>query len=622
MRKNRIRLYWMLLLTVVLTGTAVSAVGVTQARYQNTVTMVAVLQTADQNITSNCLVGMGEASRTVLLGEMDTEQGITVPFWLQSAGTDRAVKLDWSVSDAAHAEYVDIAVFNGSEMLIANDVLALPADTEVALKLQLQPTEKLRTTSHKEIELEVRLTLDNTMQGIFRVSLPEVEIIPANPTEPPENNTDNTESTEETTEATESDASEETTESVESTETTESEESTETTESTGTTETTESDESEEGTETTDLESSTEVTESGETETALMLFAESGATDTEETTETSETEESTETTETTESDASEKTSETEEADASTETIENSETEESGTEEDTTESDQEDETDGKDGAGGTVQEEHYSDEQIALRTIAAFDLTEQLPVQMVLADHITSVRLGLHKVVDGAEALEALPDYTMFSVDGGSNYYMVYGDFVPELLAEEIPSVPLLMDFGCTNLEQNGELTIAMEAYMGSKLRKTCAATTATTVHKNTVYWDMYIPDNGTVQIKKYENILGPSLDLDDMLEFHFPEAWDEAAPDFTIEMLRMTEQQELQYVPVEAADSILKIEYTKDEHRLVLLPDEKLTQPGTYRIRISWSYKGLCFDTTETTFWVNCLKRGKSVTSSLEVLNDE
>ena len=172
MQKNRIIIYWMLLLTVIFTGTAVSAVGVTQARYQNTVTTVAVLQTTDQDINSNCLVSAKDPARTVLLGELDKEHGVTVPFWLQSTGTNRTVKLDWGVSDATYAEYVDIAVLNGSEMLAAGDIIELPTDAKVELKLQLQPTEKMLTTSHKEIELEVRLTLDNTMQGIFQVSLP------------------------------------------------------------------------------------------------------------------------------------------------------------------------------------------------------------------------------------------------------------------------------------------------------------------------------------------------------------------------------------------------------------------------------------------------------------------
>ena len=267
----------------------------------------------------------------------------------------------------------------------------------------------------------------------------------------------------------------------------------------------------------------------------------------------------------------------------------------------------------------------DTQSELNTIPAFDLTQQLPVMMTLADHITSVRLGIRKECDGTVPedeitkeiiLEALPDYTMFSVDGGANYYMVYGDFIPEFVLHEVTSVPLLLDFRYTELKQDAELTIAMETYMGDQLQKACTVDTVANVDCKSVLF------GENADALKMQNMLGHVLNFENTLEFTLPMEWKGAELGYSVEFLTMMDQK-LQYVPVELSDDRLQATYRDEDniHRLELRLGKKFAQPGTYRINIFWSYEDLCYNTIQKTFFINCSGREEADTSRVEVSND-
>ena len=122
----------------------------------------------------------------------------------------------------------------------------------------------------------------------------------------------------------------------------------------------------------------------------------------------------------------------------------------------------------------------------------------------------------------------------------------------------------------------------------------------------------------------EKLSGPVLNFNNLLEFPFPLEWKDADLKYSVEYLAMTEDQSLKYIPVELSEDGLQATYYEEEdnHRLVLRLGRKFTRPGTYRINISWSYEGLCYDTMQTTFFVNCVGREESVTSDLEVSNDD
>ena len=262
---------------------------------------------------------------------------------------------------------------------------------------------------------------------------------------------------------------------------------------------------------------------------------------------------------------------------------------------------------------------------MKTIPSFNPADQLPVKMVLADHITSVRLGVQTMDNEQAIFEAFPDYTMFSVDGGNSYYMIYGGLIPEFVLRDVNAVPLLMDFRYTQMEQNTELTLAMEAYMDNGLRKTCTATTIS----NTLQQWQTVPvgenkETAPASQEELKQLTDPILNFDNVLEFNFPLEWEHAEITYNVELLTMTEGKILEYIPVELSEDGLQATYCKDEtiHRLVLQLGHKFNQPGTYRIRIIWNYEDLCYADTQTTFFVNCSGQRKSASSSQEVTNDK
>lgn len=567
--KNRIKLYWLLLLSVLLVGSVTVSVGITQARYGNTVTSPVVLKASAMDISSNCLVSAGDAARTVLLGEIDLDKSMTVPFWVLSAGADREVKLNWGISDQEHIHYFNIDLLVGEETLTAGETIVLPEDVRLELMLRLVPTVLARTTVHGEAKINVHVTLDDTMWGTFQVILPAVQgstEAVAVSEEPEAEAAEAAAVVEEEPEAMAEPTPEPTVEPTEEPEATAEPTVEPTVEPRATSEPT-------------IEPTVEPSATPEAtlEPTPTPTVEPSATP-------------------------------------TPTIEPT-PEPTATPQPTIEPTPEPTL------APTANPYEEQEALVELNAMSTFDLKRQLPVVMTLAEHITSVRLGIQAVCDKetvpeeavvAEAvtevvtLEALPDYTMFSVDGGNSYYMVYGDYIPELILHEITTVPLLMDFRYTKLKQDEELTIAMEAYMGRELRKTCTAVTKAS------------------EVIEAENLMGSILNFENTLDFIFPMNWRDMEMKYTVEYLTVTGDQTLKYVPANLSEDSLQTTYINDEnnHRLELKLGKKFKQPGTYRITISCSYEGLCYDTMQTTFFVNCSGREEKVTNGSEVQNDE
>ena len=542
MKLNRVKPYWLLLLVLLMSISTVLSTGMAQARYINTVTTVAVIETPVKDITSNCLVTSEDPARTVLLGEMDTSETMMIPFWLLSSSSDATAELKWGVADPDHTEYLNIGVLVGNDLLVPGEEISLMEDIRLDLALYLVPTEIARNTIHDMLKITVHVTLGEEMWGTFQVILQAVETVEEILGE---TDVDPEETTEEETEETTEEETEDTTE--EETEDTTEEETEGTTEeeTEGTTEEETEDTTEEGTE-------------GSTE--------------------------------------------EETEGTTEEESEGTTEEEKSEESTDEEDPED-----------IIENPYAEEEelIELKTLANFNANEQLPVVLELADHITSVRFGVQYGEEEDATLGALPNYTMFSVDGGNSYYMVYGDYVPEFILQDLTTVPIVMDFRYAKLEAT--LNLAMETYMGTELRKSCVVTTYPNVEQIWQTVPLFPKQPDTAELlsdPEQEKLLGPVLTFENMLEFIFPLDWEDAELEYTVEILTVTEDQVLSYVPVNLSEEGLQATYCEDEdiHRLVLLLGHKFAQPGTYRITMTWTYEGICYDESQTTFFINCSAR--------------
>lgn len=265
---------------------------------------------------------------------------------------------------------------------------------------------------------------------------------------------------------------------------------------------------------------------------------------------------------------------------------------------------------------VLTEEELEAQMALKTIPGFRGEEQLPVRMVLAEHITSVRFG----VRSDSGIAPLPDYTMFSLDGGESYTMVYGGTVTEFSVGGVDSLSVLLDMRYAAEDPAGELKLAMEAYKDTQLRKTCEAATVSLAAGQ---WQS-VPLYETVAEGEAPAHAEPILTFENMLEFSFPLEWEESQIEYTVELLTLTDEQKLAYVPIELSEDGMDASYEKtaDSHGLTLRLGQKFSQAGTYRIRIAWSYEGICYSDTYTTFLVNCLGRREAVPSGQEVAHDE
>jgi len=575
MLKKRIKVCWSLLLAVLLAANMLLSIGVTQARYENTGTAVAIVKSPGAEVGSNCLVTDQDAPRTVLLGQMDLYGSTCVPFWLLASEADATEKLNWGVSDPQYTDYLNISVFAGFEELEANSELELLEDIRMDLLLCLKPTEKAITTVHERMTIYVHVTWGDEMWGTFQVVLPEVrekidlgefdvyypepEVDP--PTEPSaEASTEP--STEPSTEASTEPSTEPSTEA-------------------------------------STEPSTEPSTEASTEPSTEPSTEAS---TEPSTEPS-TEASTEPSTEPSTEASTEPSTEPSTEASTEPSTEPSTEASA---------------------GSSSEPSTEPTAKYMKTLQSFNPLEQLPVLIELPKGITTIRLGVQTEREKITSFEAFPDYTMFSLDGGASYYMLYGGYIPEFTLDDVTAVPVLLDFRYAKLDciyedtdENEKMNLAMETYVEGVLSETDVAVIE--IH-DIQSGKLFVNED---QQRLEAELPGPVLTFDNNLEFIFPLEWEDAELNYSVERLTMTEDQTLTYVPVTVTKDGVDVVYTCTQyvHRLVLQLGEQFTTPGTYRINMTWTYEDICFWNKQITFFINGSALMDGAMSSQEVPND-
>ena len=260
----------------------------------------------------------------------------------------------------------------------------------------------------------------------------------------------------------------------------------------------------------------------------------------------------------------------------------------------------------------------DDPIQLKTISRFDPAQALPVKATVSEDVTSIRLGL-EVTEGEETkFEPFPDYTMFSLNQGESYYMLYDGYITEFTMQDASSLSVLLDFSHTDLEEGDTLVLAMETYAGDDLITTRRAETAADARESSL--TLVHPVNDETQAVAFsEGDTRESaaeagefgwrsgiLSRNNALEFVLPMEWLDAELEYSVELLTMTEEQTLEYVPVTLSETGLYGKYQDFDltHNLVLRIGEQPPQAGTYRLNMNWSYEGICFAKTQTTFFIN------------------
>lgn len=555
MAKNRIKLCWLLLLMLMYTTSILLSITPAQARYENTVTGHSLVEARACGMSSDCMVSKGEPALTVLVGELPLLKPTTVSFWLKSSGSDAVGKLAWSVQNPDHMQYLQIGVQVGPERIDPEVEIELLKDVSMDFSLILTPTPIARNTAHEQLKINVLVTWGQEMWGTFQVILPEV--LPEEDT-PPEETTEETEDPE--LPSGEGDGSE-----------------------------------------------SEDAENPE----LLSGGDDGSTEEEPTVYSTDGMESAGVGEGLDED---------------DTINNETTENDGAITDGTGEEPSDDTgdvNGDDTDDGTEEdtEEEEPPAPICMETISRFNPSEKLPLKITVTEDITAIRLGLERTAEDEIWMESFPDNTRFSLDLGSGYYMMYDGNVMDLrLQEGITSLSLLLDFSNTKLVEAEELTLRMEAYAGENLVKTCSIVTApdalescvTRLHPlddetgAVVYTIEPAPVSEEKEKTKSSGWESRVLSKDNALEFALPMEWIDAELEYSVEMLTMTEYQTLEYRPVTLSASGLSGRYTDYDltHNLMFKVGENLPQAGTYRLNMKWSYEGICFAQTQTTFFIN------------------
>lgn len=627
MAKYKITACWLLLAIMLLVTGVAFSVGETQARYQDRDTAVTVVKGPDLDVSSNCLVTKQDPPRTVLLGEMDLYGSMAVPFWMLSSEADATQKLNWGVADPDYAEFLNISVFVGYEQLQPKAELELLEDMKLDLMLCIEPTKLAAQVPHEAMKIPVHVTWGDEMWGTFQVILPEV--LPAPDPEMMEDfwtEPETEATTEPVTEQTEAPETEETTEPA--TEPTEAPETTtepvtESTEAPKTEATTEP--VTESTEEVETEATAESTGETPEEQSLELAVEPGEPVT-----------------VSELDPEEILPDDQVTEPSTEIPTDATTEPSiePTTEPTTEPVTEPVTEPKVELVADVIDMTGKEHLIQFKTLQAFHPSQLLPVRIELPEEVTTLRLGVQSVYGEHTYFEPFPDYTMFSLDGGASYYMLYGAYVPEFILENVTEIPMLLDFSyakmdCSyrDLDEQEKMNLAMEVYVNDELFKTDSSAIVLSqepsgmpiLRPRVQQTEVAESEVITITNDTEDQLLGPILTFDNKLEFAFPVEWEEAELElkYSVELLTMTEEQKLEYVPVTLTKAGLNAIYIADEqmHKLVFRLGDRFVTPGTYRLNMTWMYEDVCYSDTQTTFFIHYSARTVAALSGQEVPND-
>lgn len=586
MAKRKTNSYWLSLIALLLVASMVLSVGDTQARYVNTTVWNTVVYPTSDQVISDCLRPEGQ---TILLGQMP-QDSLEITFTLEST---RAI----SGKLSAVVDLDDLL-----DVELSQEKVEMEAYETVEITMTLIPTDMAIDTPRPELDVNILVKLEGMLSGTFRVTLPELTeedlgILPTEPEEiePEETEPEETEPEETRPEETEPDPTEPEATEPEPTDP-EGEQPTENTEPTeNTPEPTESAPAQEQEEDPVIPDATEntasVDETAQQETEVLFVAvprylsdatigsvrsgsfssasnmENGDVPIEEVPVSSENTEAP--TEPTEEGNEAPEESTEDPEDTTAAPEESETTEMPSEE---------------------EEEKIPSDSIGVRlfTLEAFDPDVNLPVLVLPEENTTRVVLGFGMEEDGVVILTEFPRYTRYSLDG-ENYFMFYFGGLIELDTTAVAEKSLLLDLGALDIGRSQDVALAAWAYNGRKL---IGSTSTYAVAAADIDYAI-----NTKVMTEY----APAMILT------LPDEWKDCGLSYEVSLLVANQETGvMKYQFVKLGDT-LKANHSigaSSPHWLTLELGEEKPQPGTYRLSMSWTFEGICFAQTQTTFFIN------------------
>lgn len=206
-------------------------------------------------------------------------------------------------------------------------------------------------------------------------------------------------------------------------------------------------------------------------------------------------------------------------------------------------------------------------VELKTVEAYHPASPFPLTLT-ADRAARVQLGI-------SGNAPFPEGTRFSPDQGSTWYRLGGEAKIPVDIPDNGSASMLLDLSETALTQGVTL---------------CVGDAQVTLQADPT--PLY-------------RLSGRILTSENTIRIPLTNAWSSCQFGCRAELLTAAEGTGA-YVPVELSADGLAVDYTIEETGpvLTLRAGNTLPQPGTYRLWLSWSQDGFCFQQSEITFFIN------------------
>jgi len=186
------------------------------------------------------------------------------------------------------------------------------------------------------------------------------------------------------------------------------------------------------------------------------------------------------------------------------------------------------------------------------------------------------------------------FTRYSLDNGASYYMLYYADTIEIDPRNSAQVSVLLDFSHVDLAEDADVILAAEGYANQSLIG--STSTRTTPDVDTLY-----------------QMQSQLLTQKSSVKITLPESWKTYPFDYSVQMLSANtvtngeaaaaENAIPEYVDVDLSAWSTPV-FDEENCMLTFQVDETLPPAGTYRVRMNWTYEGICFAETQTTFFIN------------------
>ena len=258
---------------------------------------------------------------------------------------------------------------------------------------------------------------------------------------------------------------------------------------------------------------------------------------------------------------------------------------------------------------TEEPSLPQQEINIESLAWFDPAQPLPL-WITADNDMTVELGFAYHYDDRLAAEMwpIPRYTRISTDGGKTWLLMY---VANTMTLDLESgtTEILLDFSAVEMDTDISRMLLIKGWSAD----TAPGEASVSV---TPMSEFYTAES---------HVMAANTPLQLTLTEQWPLSTEDAATEYavtySVERLTIVESEEegyrKNYEPVTLihggeedktaeGEALPTLMAELKEQTLILRTGSTLPPPGTYRINMEWTYKGICIARDQIAFYINYL----------------